>query len=83
MNTIRMRSPFTRHRVIPNYAAGKAMGMVPKYEDITGIILEYGHFATETIANHRFIEFLKISKFLFQAAETICQWIWISLYLIR
>lgn len=39
MNTIRMRSPFTRHRVIPSYAAGKAMGMVPKYEDITGIIL--------------------------------------------
>lgn len=62
MNTIRMRSPFTRHRVIPNYAAGKAMGMVPKYEDITGIILEYGHFATETIANHRFIEFLKNFK---------------------
>lgn len=59
VNTIRLRSPFTRHRVIPSYAAGKAMGMVPKYDDITGIILEYGHFVSETIANHRFVEFLK------------------------
>jgi predicted nucleotidyltransferase len=59
VNTIRLRSPFTKHRVIPSYAEGKAMGMVPKYDDITGIITEYGHYATETIANHRMLEFLK------------------------
>lgn len=59
VNTMRMRSPFTRHRVIPSYAEGIAMGMKPKYDDITGIILEYGHYATETIANHRMVEFLK------------------------
>jgi hypothetical protein len=59
VNTIRLRSPFTKHRVIPSYAEGKAMGMVPKYDDITGIVTEYGHYATETIANRRMLEFLK------------------------
>jgi hypothetical protein len=59
VNTMRLRSPFTKHRVIPSYAEGKAMGMVPKYDDITGIITEYGHYATETIANHRMLNFLK------------------------
>jgi hypothetical protein len=62
VNAMRMRSPFTRHRVIPSYAEGIAMGMVPKYDDITGIITEYGHYATETIANHRMVEFLKNFK---------------------
>jgi hypothetical protein len=59
VNTMRLRSPFTKHRVIPSYSEGKAMGMVPKYDDITGIVTEYGHYATETIANHRMLEFLK------------------------
>lgn len=59
---IRLRSPFTKHRVIPSYKMGIALGMVPKYEDITGIIMEYGHRATETIANKRLLEFLKNFK---------------------
>lgn len=59
VNTMRLRSPFTKHRVIPSYKEGIAMGMVPKYDDITGILLEYGHYATETIANKRLLEFLK------------------------
>jgi hypothetical protein len=59
VNTMRLRSPFTKHRIIPSYAEGKAMGMVPKYDDITGIITEYGHYATETIANRRMLNFLK------------------------
>lgn len=58
VNTMRLRSPFTKHRVIPSYKEGIAMGMVPKYDDITGIILEYGHYASETIANKRMINFL-------------------------
>lgn len=59
VNTMRLRSPFTKHRVIPSYKEGMAMGMVPKYDDISGILLEYGHYATETIANKRMLEFLK------------------------
>ena len=62
VNTMRLRSPFTRHRVIPTYAEGIKMGMIPKYDDITGIVTEYGHYATETIANHRLIEFLRNFK---------------------
>lgn len=62
VNTMRLRSPFTKHRVIPSYKEGIAMGMVPKYDDITGILLEYGHYATETIANKRMIEFLRNFK---------------------
>ena len=62
VNTMRLRSPYTKHRVIPSYKEGIAMGMVPKYEDITGILLEYGHYATETIANKRMLEFLKNFK---------------------
>jgi len=62
VNTMRLRSPFTKHRVVPTYKEGIAMGMVPKYEDITGIIQEYGHYATETIANKRMLEFLKTFK---------------------
>jgi hypothetical protein len=62
VNAMRLRSPFTRHRVIPSYAEGVAMGMVPKYEDITGIITEYGHYVTETIANKRMINFLRNFK---------------------
>lgn len=58
MNTMRLRSPYTRHRIVPSYAEGIKMGMVPKYEDITGIIMEYGHYATEVIANHRMLNFL-------------------------
>lgn len=58
MNTMRLRSPYTRHRIVPSYAEGIKMGMVPKYEDITGIIMEYGHYATEVIANHRMLKFL-------------------------
>lgn len=62
VNTMRLRSPFTKHRVIPSYKEGIAMGMVPKYDDITGILLEYGHYATETIANKRMIESLRNFK---------------------
>ena len=62
VNTMRLRSPFTKHRVIPSYKEGIALGMVPKYDDITGILLEYGHYATETIANKRMIEFLRNFK---------------------
>ena len=58
MSTMRLRSPYTRHRIIPSYAEGIAMGMVPKYDDITGIIMEYGHYANEVIANHRILKFL-------------------------
>lgn len=69
VNTMRMRSPYTRHRVIPSYAEGKKMGMVPKYPDIRGIITEYGHYATETIANHRIVEFLKNFKYFVPAGD--------------
>ena len=69
VNTMRMRSPYTRHRVIPSYAEGKKMGMVPKYPDIRGIITEYGHYATETIANHRIVEFLKGFKYDIPASD--------------
>lgn len=62
VNTMRLRSPFTKHRVVPTYKEGIAMGMVPKYDDITGILLEYGHYATETIANKRMVEYLKTFK---------------------
>jgi hypothetical protein len=62
VNTMRLRSPFTKHRVIPSYKEGIALGMVPKYDDITGILLEYGHYATETIANKRLLEFLRNFK---------------------
>ena len=62
VNTMRLRSPFTKHRVIPSYKEGIALGMVPKYDDITGILLEYGHYATETIANKRMLEFLRNFK---------------------
>ena len=62
VNTMRLRSPFTKHRVIPSYKEGIAMGMVPKYDDITGILMEYGHYASETIANKRMLEFLKNFK---------------------
>lgn len=69
VNTMRLRSPFTKHRVIPTYKEGIAMGMVPKYEDITGILLEYGHYATETIANKRMLEFLKGFKVFVPGGE--------------
>ena len=62
VNTMRLRSPFTKHRVIPSYKEGIALGMVPKYDDITGILMEYGHYATETIANKRMLEFLRNFK---------------------
>ncbi len=58
MTALRQRSPYTKHRVLPSLQAGLDMGLVPKYNDITGIILDYGHRATETIANKRLIDFL-------------------------
>ena len=59
MNRMRLRSPYTRHRMLDTYKAGIDCGMVPKYEDITGIMMEYGHMVNETVANTRMLNDLK------------------------
>ena len=48
---LKMRSPYTKKRVITSLAEGISMGLVPKYTDITDIMQDYGQVATLTIAN--------------------------------
>lgn len=58
-NWVRLNSPYTRDRVIPTIQAGLDMGLKMKYEDITDIMMDYGHYATEAVANRRLVNFLK------------------------
>lgn len=58
-NWVRLNSPYTRDRVIPTIQAGLDMGLKMKYEDITDIMMDYGHCATEAVANRRLVNFLK------------------------
>lgn len=55
----RTSSPYTNRRDIDTIREGLEMGLVPKYDDITGIISEYGHYANEAIANRKLIKFLE------------------------
>lgn len=57
-NYINTRSKYTNKRSIETYAEGIALGMVPKYDDVCDIMLEYGHIANEAVANKKFIDFL-------------------------
>ena len=56
---LKMRSPYTKKRVITSLAEGISMGLVPKYTDITDIMQEYGQVATLTIANKHLMDFMK------------------------
>lgn len=56
---IRMSDPYTRTRVVKTLKDGLEMGLKPKYDDIADILLDYGHYATETIANRRLVKFIK------------------------
>lgn len=61
-NYISTRSKYTNRRSIETYAEGIALGMVPKYDDICDIMLEYGHIANEAIANKDFTDFLHMLR---------------------
>lgn len=61
-NYINTRSKYTNRRSIDTYAEGIALGMVPKYDDICDIMLEYGHIANEAIANKDFTDFLHMLR---------------------
>lgn len=61
-NYINTRSKYTNRRSIDTYAEGIALGMVPKYDDICDIMLEYGHIANEAIANKGFTDFLHMLR---------------------
>lgn len=58
-NMLKLRSPYTRHRVIDTLAKGIEMGLVPKYDDITDIMQDYGQVAHLTIANKHLLDFMK------------------------
>lgn len=59
-NRLRTSSQYTKHRVIETISDGIEAGLVPKYEDIADIMADYGHTATEAIANKQFLDFLKM-----------------------
>jgi hypothetical protein len=56
---LKMRSKYTKKRVINSIAEGISMGLVPKYDDITDIMMDYAQAAHETIANQRLLRFMK------------------------
>lgn len=58
-NWIRMNTPYVKGRIISTLKEGLDKGLKMKYDDITDIMLEYGHYATEAIANRRLVNFLK------------------------
>lgn len=58
-NWISQNSPYTKDRIIPTLQAGLDMGLKLKYEDITDVLMDYGHRATEAVANRRLVNFLK------------------------
>ncbi len=58
-NMLKMRSQYTKRRVVSSLAEGIEMGLVPKYTDITDIMQEYGQIANLTIANKRLLDFMK------------------------
>ncbi|MFA6813919.1 MAG: hypothetical protein WCR45_12670, partial [Bacteroidaceae bacterium] len=58
-NMIKLRSRYTKPRIIESYAEGIALGLVPKYTDITDIMKDYSKETNITIANKRILDFLK------------------------
>ena len=53
-------TPYMRTRMFDSLLDGMALGLVPKYEDIADIILDYGHRAAEAIENRKMVKFLKM-----------------------
>lgn len=55
-------TPYMRTRMFDSLLDGMALGLVPKYEDIADIVLDYGHRAGEAIENRKLVMFLKNLK---------------------
>lgn len=56
---LKLRSPYTKKRVIATIAEGIEMGLVPKYTDVADIIQDYAQVAYLTIANKKLLDFMK------------------------
>ena len=55
-NYQRMKSPNMKKREIPTYAEGIAVGLVPKFTDITDIMSYYSRSNNEAVANRKFLD---------------------------
>ena len=58
-NYVATNTPYMRTRAIASLQDGMAIGLVPKFEDITDILRDYGHRMNEGIANRRLVNFVK------------------------
>lgn len=56
---MRMSTPYSRERQLRTLAQGLSFGLKMKYDDITDIMADYGHKATEAVANNRIVNYLK------------------------
>lgn len=55
-NYQRTKSPNMKKREIPTYAEGIAVGLVPKFTDITDIMSYYSRSNNEAVANRKFLD---------------------------
>ena len=58
-NYIATNTPYVKERAIGSIRDGEALGLIPKYEDITDIMRDYGHRMNEARENRRLVNFVK------------------------